>query len=107
MKSSLEVLVWNKIGLGNALISKHRQRTLPLKDAKTLVLCFEMRALPRPTLCFEMRALPRPTIRDIVDSGVSLRVEMRALPRPTRVAVSTSGVFLFHRRLPFLPTRVK
>ena len=29
------------------------------------------------------------------------------MPRPTRVAVSTSGVFLFHRWLPFIPTRVK
>jgi len=107
VKSSLEVLVWNKIGLGSALISKHRQRTLPLKDAQTLAICFEMRALSRPTLCFELRALPRPTIRDIVESGVSLRFEMRAVPRPTRVAVNTSGVFLFHRWLPFMPTRVK
>ena len=82
MKSFFEVLVWNKIGLGSALISKHRQRTLPFKDAKTLVLCFEMRALPRPT------------IRDIAESGVSLCFEMRALPRPTHVAVNQSGVFV-------------
>ncbi len=81
MKSSLEVLVWNKIGLGNALISKHRQRTIPFKEAKTLALCFEMRALPRPT------------IRDIAESGVSLSFEVRELPRPTHVVVNQSGVF--------------